>query len=492
MSTTKTRRQASSSDREFRCTGIAATLALCLTVLNVWRADAGRIHSVTDIGHEFSFYSDGRFFTQYLQGDGNRDARNWGTLHKCDLSNVNLLVLISGTTPCPYTEQDIAAVRALLNEGGGVVVLGNFGLFRKQTDYQLNALARAFGAEFTSRPASRPLRATPSLTATTIDTYGGNVIRLTTPELWTVLVRDADDEPVLARRAVAKGSLLLGNRDLFGRQPDAGDPINAAWIKPLLRDIAGGKHVDPDKPSRGQWFDLHETRDGLSLHYSEYTKQEADTILDLYAKCMPVLGKIFGVPPSKGTLTGLLLLPTGGGGFSSGRDIGLGIWWGDFPNTLYPMIELIGHEGTHSWVLPFGEPMWNESMATYIGGLTASSLGCPEEARRMINRNIAAARRKDPEMNRYDIAYGKDVPRDVQWGKAMWIWEELRKQEPDAIARYFRAKRKLATPGILKSYTPDDCVAVLSHAMERDMFPWFQAHGLSVNRDRATIRFPAE
>ena len=49
----------------------------------------------------------------------------------------------------------------------------------------------------------------------------------------------------------------------------------------------------------------------------------------------------------------LILLPTGGGGFSSGVAIGLGGWWGNFPEERYGMVELLGHEATHSWVLPF-------------------------------------------------------------------------------------------------------------------------------------------
>ena len=471
---------------------LAIPLLLLAITLSTLAAEPVRIHSVTDIGHEFSFYSDGRFFTQYLKGGGNRDTRNWGTLHKCDFSNVNLLVLMSGATPCPYTEKDIAAVRGLLEEAGGVAVLGNHGTFRKETEYRLNALARAFGAEFSTQKCTRPCRAVADLNATNVVCRGGNIIGLKKAAGWTVLVRDAGNRPVLARRAVGKGTLLLGNRSLFGSRPDASDPINDHWIRPLLQDVAKGKRIDPGKRLRRQWFDLHETRGGLSLRYSEYTRGEANAILALYNECMPVLEGIFGVPPSKGTMAGLLLLPTGGGGFSSGKDVGLGIWWGDFPNNLYPMVELIGHESTHSWVLPFPEPMWNEPIATYIGGLAGVELGHAKEARRMIDGNIARAKRKDPDMTRYDIAYGKDVPRDVTWGKTMWIWEELRKRQPDIIARYFRAKRELAKPGRIKKYTPDDCVAVFSHAMGQDMFPWFQAHGLTVKKERATIRYPSE
>ena len=64
-------------------------------------APAARIHSVTDIAHEFTFYFDGRFAQNYI-GESGADARNWATLHKADLSNANLLILQSGAPPCPY------------------------------------------------------------------------------------------------------------------------------------------------------------------------------------------------------------------------------------------------------------------------------------------------------------------------------------------------------------------------------------------------------
>ena len=47
------------------------------------------VHSISDISQEFTFYMDGRFHRQYLKDHG-RDARNWGTLSKADLSNANL------------------------------------------------------------------------------------------------------------------------------------------------------------------------------------------------------------------------------------------------------------------------------------------------------------------------------------------------------------------------------------------------------------------
>jgi len=219
-------------------------------------------------------------------------------------------------------------------------------------------------------------------------------------------------------------------------------------------------------------------------------RPEADAIVSVYEQCLPVMQDMLGVPPAEGMMSALLLLPTGGGGFSSGHRIGLGVWWGNFPEQRYGMVELIGHEGTHSWVLPFAEPMWNEPLATYVGALVGCRLGYEEDGRGVIARSIAGARKQDAEMTTYDLAHGDNVPNAVVWGKTMWIWEEMRREKPDILARYFRAKRRLADPATLKTYTPEDCVAVLSHAMERDMFPWFRSIGLTVSADDTTLPLP--
>jgi hypothetical protein len=76
----------------------------------------------------------------------------------------------------------------------------------------------------------------------------------------------------------------------------------------------------------------------------------------------------------------------------------------------------------------------------------------------------------------------------MHWGKTFWIFEQLRKENPDVLADYFRAKRKLAIPGQLKKYDTNATVAVMSVAMGRDMFPWFREHGFDVNRKDSPIK----
>lgn len=148
-------------------------------------------------------------------------------------------------------------------------------------------------------------------------------------------------------------------------------------------------------------------RERLPIQYSDYMKPYADAIYPVYDQCFPVIQEVMGVPPSEGMLTNLILLPTGGGGFSSGSSIGLAAWWGNFPEKKYGMVELISHESTHSWVHPFTEPMWNEGIATYVGILVGRRMGLEKDANSTLEGWIKGARRHDKYMTKFDLANGK-------------------------------------------------------------------------------------
>ncbi len=478
--------------KRIRKMAISAVLAcMCLTISfgeSAPTAQSDRIHCVTDISHEFTFYFDGRFGRNYVVPNG-IDVRNWGTLHKYDFSNVNLLILQSSASPCPYLPEDIEAVRKFLAEGGGVVVLGDYSLFRKEPKYRLNALVKRFGAEFVNESAQKPLRGYSILEREEIDSYSPKIIGLDESVDWDVLVKDARDRAVMARRRVGKGHLVVASRSLSGHKPDASDPINDSWWKPLLKQITANKPVDPKRRPRHQMPENRTERERLPIQYSDYMKSHADAIYAVYDQCFPVIQEVMGVPPSEGMLTKLILLPTGGGGFSSGSSIGLAAWWGNFPEKKYGMVELISHESTHSWVHPFTEPMWNEGIATYVGILVGRRMGLAEDADSTLAGWIRGARRHDKDMAKYDLANGRDVPHVVRMAKPMWIFEQLRKEKPDIVARYFQTKRKLATPDKIKKYTADDSVAVLSIAMGRNLFGWFQSLGITVDRSKAQIAY---
>lgn len=457
---------------------IALVFAVATATAPCQDREAPRIHSVCDISQEFTFYLDGRFHTQYLRGVG-RDARNWGSLHRVDLSNVNLLVLTAGDRRIPYTEAAIAHVDEFARTGGTVLLMAD----GADPMPPGAALAAHFGARLTAAPAARPAKCVQRLRTADVTLRGGTVLEL--DERWHVLVADAEDRPLLAYRAHEEGFVLVGSRGLFGQRPDAKDPVNAEWIRPMLVEFATTKAIDPSQPHRSTWVEHEKELGPLTLEFHDGTAPFADRIAAEYLAVRPHLVAITGVEPAPGMIKRLLILPTGGGGFSSGERIAIGAWWGDYPEHRYGMVELIAHEAGHSWVLPYAEPLWNEPIATWLGIEVGRRLGMPE-ASETLERQIRLGRRHDPEFTKVD-PQSESAPRDLVWGKSFFVFEELeRRFGPGAMARYFRSKRALLEPGRGR-YTMDDCVAVWSRAVGEDLFGWFRSLAFDVDAARTDL-----
>jgi hypothetical protein len=452
------------------------------------------IHAVVDLSHSFTFYFDGRWTRQYLTPIGGKGASSFCSLSKCSFENTNLLVLQSDGTPCRYPASDIAKVREFLARGGGVVVLGDYGVFRKETEYHLNDLARAFGATFLDEGIRKPVKAVlePTLTEALV-CHGGKTIQLRDedpdgkPTQWRVLVRDAQQKVAAALRPVGKGRLMLVSRGLSGSRPDATDPINDTWWHQILPELVVGLPVDSKKGVRGEVEDIHVKHDKLDLKHTEYLASYAKQMIDVYDECYPHIEAVMGVPPSPGQLSTLRLLATGGGGFSSGDTIGLAVWWGNFPEERYGMIQLIGHEATHSWVLPFAEPLWNEGIATYVGDRINERMGHAEEAKRQYERAIKLVKSQLAKGSGTDVGNRQaqaEAPHGVVMGMPVYVFEELRKDTPDILARYFQLKRKLITRGKFSVFTRDDSAALLGQAAGKNLFEWFNSLGITVSREK--------
>ncbi|MCD6346819.1 MAG: hypothetical protein J7L96_05295 [Bacteroidales bacterium] len=451
---------------------------------------APKVHMVSDLSHEFTFYADHRFDQQYLPEQ--KAVTNWCNLYNFDFTNTNLLVLLGCDNRIGYLDKDMETIDGFLKSGGGVVVFG----FEKSTSQ--NALLKQYGAEFTGL-AKYPLSSSEEITQTQIEGKGGSVLDFEQAKKWKVLISDSNEKALLAKRKIGKGTLLVSSRSLSGSNPNASDSINKDIWKPLLIETASGKAIDPNKPFRTLGIDDLEYNDDhgtFKLSYNDYLKPSADAMVDVYKRSIPFIEKRMGVPLSPGMASQVTLLSTGGGGFSSGTVVALAVWWGGFPEREDGMIEFLTHESVHSWVLPFAE-VWNEPIATYIGNLVMMDMGHEKEALRRIKSTIERASKLDPDMKNYDLhgnltGTGKELTsgekNNIHWGKSYWVWEQLRKENPTIVADYFKLKRRYARPELISKYDIHSTVALLSKAMGRDLFPWFNEIGIPANPEKTTIR----
>lgn len=455
------------------------------------------IHALNNVSHSYTFHADWGFPKQYLNDAPDKYTKSWTCIYNSDLTNANLMFLFGCDQRAPYVERDFATIQEFLKTGGGVMVLDNGG-----KDGEQNRLAKLYGAQFV-----------PGFTAPliTTDSYGRAVeskkngtchLKLDNPKQWKVLVKDAGNNPVLASKRVGKGTMLLGSRALLADNPDkANDTINRQMWHKVWNTVASGKRVDSDKKFEDEYIDKLENtikKDGFDISYNDYLAPCADAMFEISKRSMPFIEKRMGVPLSKNMGSKIVLIPTDGGGYSAREIIALAVWWGGFPAKEDSMIEFITHESVHSWVLPFAE-IWNEPIATYVGNLVMIDMGHQAEGERRIQSVIKRAKESDPNFDLYDMegrsckdgvkTLDAEKVRALHWGKAFWIFEQLRKENPNFIADYFKAKRSHVDPSKIKEYKDDNTVAVMSIAMGRDMFPWMRSIGFNVYREKADVKF---
>ncbi len=470
-----------------------ALLSVCLCGTAIQGAD---VHSLANLGHEFSFYADGRFQKQYLPQE--KGMRNWGNLHQVDSSNLNLLIFLGCDHRISYTPKDFAYIGQFLKEGGGVLLAGYEG------NKGQAQMAKMAGASFGPQ-AKAPFKPTAALkkiapSANEIEGKRQSTLIFEQPEKWTVLVVDAAGKPLIAQRKVGHGNFILASRGLFGHRPDAKDNINAAWVSPLLKEAAKNKSVDSGKALPDGGLDATNTKrtdKGLTVFYSDYLAHCYDGMVEIVDKSLPLIEKRMGVPLSKNMGSSIALLATGGGGFSSGRLVALAVFWENFPVEQQGMYEFLTHEFVHSWVLPHPE-VWNEPIATYVGNLVMCDAGFKEEGEKRIKNNMQRALRIDPTMKLYDIngngaqQLNNHQKNEIHWGKTYWVFEELRKLDPHFMAKYFQAKRAYVPAKLSARYDMNDTVAIISQALNRDMYPWFNAHGMPCSYEQVKPEIKAK
>lgn len=470
--------------------GMGAIVALLPVNAQTPASSPEQVRVVTDVAHGFSFYASWRLNGHYFSES--KKGVNYGNLYDIDPALINAVILPDCDNQVEYNARDEAYLTKLMQAGGMVLLLGDAGRVNQ------NAFAQKFGVKFAA-PASGAIKAAAKFGIDApIKGSARNILEFTTPDQWDILMTDAKDAPVTALKKIGKGYLIVAPRGILGSHPDTMDNPNAAWVGELVQNHVGAKvlaDVNTPMPKMSdRVMGNIDKQGGVTFHYSDYMKKSFAAMQAIAQECAPMVERRMGVKLSGGMGSSIGLLATGGGGYSSGPYIGLAAFWEGFPESRHGMYEFITHEFTHSWVLPHPE-VWNEPIATYVGDLVMIDAGYPEEGKRRIANMIKRATDIDPSMTLYSIE-GKPAKAGLpalnraqflamHWGKTFWLFEELTKQDTKALAKYFQAKRAYLPDDLGRSYSIDDTFALISIALEKDMFAFGNKYGFQVDASKA-------
>jgi hypothetical protein len=211
---------------------------------------------------------------------------------------------------------------------------------------------------------------------------------------------------------------------------------------------------------------------GLYVRWSKPLEQRAQILVAVLPKVSAAIARRNGgLPPSDSIEVNIIA--TGGGGWSSGRAIGV-----QCDGTLGANVAVIAHELTHSWEGPL-PGVFGEGWASLVGMRVVAELGMAETAvkeRRSWHQQFL---KRDPTMHALDITrseHERAIFGPCE-GKAMWMIEQLEGRFGDDFMQRFLELRHA-----LKGNAPlefDDVLYYFTLAAGQDLSPWYRELGIS-------------
>lgn len=467
---------------------------------------AHAINMLNDTTHMYNFFyawsNRDSFGGKYGYVDRDKQQnmqQSQATISSLDLSNVNLFNLFLGLDhDLPYTTGDIKHLQSYVKDGGGLMIFPTRGMGKEAKNAQ--TLLTIFGAKLSSKQYKGRVQAINGNKISSSAKYHRLVLN---PKAnWTVIATDDDEEPVIAMRKSGKGIITVGSFSPFiktnVKQTKRADDYrfpNFVFNQWLMTKTASGKIVEP-LAGYPKTIPPDRVKDmgSFEIRHTAYSAYVVDKVLSDYEVIYPILEKFIGVPMVSGTSDGekftIDLLAVAGAGVSRGKQIGIAMFKDNF-------FGILGHELTHSWVLPHPEPLSNEGIAIHIGTnvdtLANKATGTNKalsDNERTLDSRIERGR-ADPKFAQWDPvtmkAQASKFSKDVTFGKYLYILDEFENDfGDDIVAKYFKLKRKVV-PATDFKFTIHDSVWLWSEATGKDQFEYFQDLGISADLSKVNI-----
>jgi len=452
-----------------------------------------RIHALGDVSHAYAFglcWQSG-IARSYLSGPGEAFTASHYSLHAIDFEPYNVFIMpLIRSRDLPYNiPADPDHVKQFMTrDGGGVFVFCHIPGKEKPWP-NVAKLTEQFGYRHGPH-AKGPMKLVDhELTADVrVPTFAGRTLVLAKPASWQVLVRDAEDRPLLAVRPMGKGRLVVTGCDIVRGRREGDKAPHYSLVHKLLVWCSQGKSAQP-KPRRSEVGPEHALQlDDITIRHNDYLADFAQTMGAYYQKIRPRMAEWMGVPmrvgqkDEKGKHTGkidLYLLPCGDAGWSVGHAIGVAVFWGGFPKVKTGVIGVMGHELHHSWIKGYGSNfIGHEAWAIYAGSKMCQKLGY-QDAWEAYTARLA----KTAASEKFQQTKGLKNP-TVTYQIVLWHMEQLYGE--DVVKRYFRLREKLVVPTGHRT-TDHDAAWLWTQATGEDQFAYLRSMGYDVDIDKVTL-----
>jgi len=440
-----------------------------------------------DLSHEFTFKYNDDLPLGYLTPEGYEATRSLATITPELLSCADVLVIEQVTTSVPFTSAQISAVKDFVLRGGGLLIIGKKSpwgpseYYPEVKDYPLNSLSEVFGVSFIEGYGTAPFQVTsggllPGVTV--FDTQGSMPGLLKTMDnSCRVVVSDSAGEPLFVMKTFGAGHVAVCGEDNFIYAPFGKNPINKEFVKQLFiwlscnKTTRNASYTAPERILPEKKI-LQGT---ITLYYPESLGTAASYLTAYYPVIYNHLVAIMGVEPVYNFT--IIALATGGGGYSGGQELGIGV----LAKYSY-VIGVFAHELTHSFVCPGGLPgAFGEGWATLAAERVLTLMGYEQDARnerQLYNTEFA---KMDPDyktlnLNNNNISQGEIM---AYMGKAMWTIESLEKYYgSDFMFRLMRLHRQQVQSGaVSQPVTMDQFINMAGTAAGADLKPFFREIG---------------
>ncbi len=398
-----------------------------------------------------------------------------------------------------YLPEEIASVRAFVEAGGGLVMIGG-GRHNEEAagQWPLNDLAGEFGARFTPRRAP-VTRVGEDSVADALDLPdGAETGVIDAGREWETLL-GADKGAAGASRSFGAGRVVaVADLDMLKWTDDPDAKVNGdflsealAWVAAGSTPVGGPRNLPREAWGGGAIYPELEASVGQVTVF--YARNQPEWMLDVIRDDMPdVKAKIESWLPSAPSDEGMHLILSAGAGGGWAVNIYTPKEVGIIALDTEAILSIFAHELAHT--MDEGPPgadgkiggrmpwPYSEAHAGWFQGKV--------EALRTGKRgghDPNATLNDDPGHRSVDVASLENGGPDssVAWRKLWWIWQKLDdRYGPTWYARWLWVKntRWGATPD--RTLTWDDVVEDMSIAVGEDLFPFFREIGTTMGRER--------